>query len=224
MSTPRPDINTALLKFLAAAPERQPEIIVSAPPLLVRTAQLHDLHELSDILVRGFHSPEGWMKWVLPVMRLGIYEDLRYRLQNQASHYACLVAIHSSEAQSSTLSPGRHHPAGAVQVDAIGTVEVSVRQRSLWHPQSRYIYLSNLAVRADFRRQGVASQLLKGCEAIAHRWGFRDIYLHVLENNEGARGLYQRLGYQIKQSDADLMSWVFRRPRQLLLYKQLPLS
>ena len=40
----------------------------------------------------SFHSGEGFVEWVYPVLRLGIYEDLKNRLRSKAEHYICLVA------------------------------------------------------------------------------------------------------------------------------------
>ena len=46
---------------------------------LVRIADSKDLTQLADILASSFHSREGFVDWVYPVLRLGIYEDLKNR-------------------------------------------------------------------------------------------------------------------------------------------------
>lgn len=232
----RLDISATVLKLLAKAPESHPEIILEAPQALIKTAQLRDLHELSDILTLSFHRPEGLMKWLIPILRLGIYEDLRQRLTNQAAHYTCLVATqpqqHCRENTGSDsvefrseMSPSNMSPSNVVGErtfgEPVGTVEVSVRQRNLWQSGSKYVYLSNLAVREDCRRQGVGNQLLLGCEQVARQWGFRDIYLHVLDSNAQANCLYQKLNYQVEQVEADLFAMLLNRPRQVLLHKKI---
>lgn len=192
------------------------------------------------------------MKLLHPILRLGIYEDLRHRLQSYTSPYACVIATYTPGMEGDFSSDNTVNPAEVQEAIApsatlseanpldsshaaesriastenasthiIGTVEMSVKQRFWGCSRSKYVYLSNLATRPDYRRRGVASHLLRGCESMARRWGYQDICLHVLDNNKGARSLYQRLGYRIQQSDADLLTWFFNRPRQLLLHKNL---
>ncbi|WP_416676490.1 GNAT family N-acetyltransferase [Egbenema bharatensis] len=181
--------------------------------LLVRTVRHQDLQSIADVLASSFHSPEGLLGWLYPLLRIGIYEDLRSRLYSQTHHYACLVAILRNTDESLAVE----------QLDRpVGTVEISVRSRSL-NPflQSRYPYLSNLAVLTECRRKGVALQLLHTCERIVLDWGFQEIYLHVLENNHRARRLYWKAGYRLKAININPIGFVLGRPRQLLLYKRL---
>lgn len=223
MSLFRLDLSATVLKFLSTAPKPRSEVVLDTPPVIVKTAQLQDLHDLSEILTFSFHDSEGWMKWLLPVMRLGIYEDLRQRITNQATHYACLVAVYSdiNESGDRPHTKTDYRAAADVFGTPVGTVEISVRQRNLWQSHSKYVYLSNLAVREDYRRLGVASQLLRGCERMACRWGFHDIYLHVLDNNAQANGLYRKLGYQAEQVEGNLLTWMLNRPQQVLLHKRI---
>lgn len=230
MSLFRLDISATVLKLLAKVPGPRPEIILDAPQALIKTAQIRDLHELSDILTLSFHRPEGLMKWVIPILRLGIYEDLRQRLVNQTAHYTCLVAVLPEQHSKNISSDSGENQSEPLQSNTlqsntigepVGTVEVSVRQRSLWQAESKYVYLSNLAVREDCRRQGIAHQLLLGCEQVARRWGFQDIYLHVMDNNTQANGLYQKLSYQVEHVEGDLFAMLLNKPRQVLLHKRI---
>ena len=240
MSIFRINADITFFKLLRVIQNDNAEIIAQAPPFLIRTACLNDAKILADLLTISFHPQNGWMQYLNPILRLGIYEDLRHRIQSRSLPYACVIAtylhdtehlevseqkVNSDEAlQLGTIAPGREYqrPKDECASDIVGTIEVSVRQRPLAVARSQYVYLANLATRPDYRRQGVASQLLEACEVFTRRWGFRDIYLHVLEDNVGAQSLYKKLGYQIKQSDTDLIAWLFGRPRQLLLHKQLP--
>lgn len=187
--------------------------VTSDSVIFVRTVRHQDLQTVADVLASSFHSPEGALGWLYPLLRIGIYEDLRSRLYSRTHHYACLVAVLRETDESLTLEkPDR----------PVGTVEISIRSRSL-NPflQSRYPYLSNLAVLAESRRRGVALQLLHTCERVAIDWGFQEIYLHVLENNHQARRLYWKAGYRLKAININPIGFVFGRPRQLLLYKRL---
>ncbi|GAB4374787.1 MAG: N-acetyltransferase [Elainellaceae cyanobacterium] len=182
-------------------------------PLLIRTVRYQDLASLAEVLASSFHSQEGTLGWLYPILRVGIYEDLRSRLQNRTKRHACLVAI-LRDSHSAALAGLSDRP--------IGTIEISLRRHS-FNPFSdaRYPYLSNLAVLAEYRRQGVAQELLQTCERVAKDWGFHEIYLHVLENNHRARRLYWKAGYRLRSIDTNPVGWLLGRPRQLLLRKSL---
>jgi len=183
----------------------------SASQFHIRAATPKDLTALAEILADSFHSRAGINGWIYPVLRLGIYEDIRNRLTKASPHYICLVAVVAA-----TVRPNSwDYPAG--------TVEMALRSNYPWPfaNSCQYPYLSNLAVHQDCRRQGAAKQLLLKCESIALAWGFQDLYLHVLENNHQARSLYFKLGYRLHRSDGSWGSLLLGKPRRLLLHKRL---
>lgn len=178
--------------------------------LIVRQAKDQDLASLADILADSFHTREGIMRWIYPFLRMGIYEDLRHRLRFASGYYVCLAAI----APFSTAG-------GPPKASLVGTVEMGLRF-NYWQPQgSQYLYISNLAVRRECRRQGVAAQLLNTCERMAIDWGFSELYLHVLENNHKARRLYFKLGYRLQRVEGSWTTWLLKQPRRMLLRKTL---
>lgn len=186
-----------------------------SPHFTIRAAQLKDLPDLTDILAESFHSRKGLMRWVYPILRLGIYEDLRNRLRNTSPDYVCLVAVSSAV----TVEAKTPDSAG----ELAGTVEMALKSTQGWqfcgtHP---YLYLSNLAVRTECRRQGAAKRLLTACEQIALEWGFQDLYLHVLEDNYQARRLYLKVGYRLHRADPGWGSLLLGQPRRLFLRKRL---
>lgn len=173
----------------------------------IRAAQVEDLNTLAEILTDSFHVQQGIFGWAYPLLRLGIYEDLRTRIRSNSPDRICLVALDR---------------AGKKPGDLIGTVELALRSTDPFaRSRSRYPYLSNLAVSRSDRRRGVARQLLLNCERVALKWGFEDIYLHVLENNHHARQLYFNLGYQLHKVDSNWNGWLLGKPRQLFLHKHL---
>jgi ribosomal protein S18 acetylase RimI-like enzyme len=179
---------------------------------LIRTARQPDLSLLADLLTQAFHPQEGLVAWLNPVFRLGIYEDLRHRFYAREPHTVCLVAIDTAAID------GRRSLEGPIA----GTVEMALRYPKPWQPQRPpFLYISNLAVRPCYRRQGVARQLLGVCEQIAKDWGYADLYLHVLANNDPARRLYHHLGFQVRRADVGVGSLLLKRPQQLLLSKAL---
>lgn len=186
--------------------------------LQVRAAQLEDVSSIAEILADSFHSKEGMLGWAYPLLRLGIYEDVRNRLRTYCGHHICLVAVNGT---AKTDRPGKLHSSGE---NVVGTLEIAVRPTTLpWGSNYlRYPYLSNLAVRPSDRRQGIGVQLLLNCEQVVKDWGFHDIYLHVLENNYQARQLYFKLGYRLHQIDNSWSNRILGRPQQILLHKHLP--
>ena len=198
--------------FFSRYDQTQPPRAYSNPlAFTVRVAQQKDLAGLVDVLSSSFHSRTGLMRWLFPIFRMGVYEDLRQRLRSPlSSDYVCLVAV-------STPSESPSDPSTVV-----GTVEITLRSTSLLQfCDLPYPYLSNLAVRSECRRQGIAQKLLSVCERTVVDGGFRDVYLHVLENNHSARQLYFKAGYRLQKADPLWRCWLFKQPRRLLLHKSL---
>lgn len=182
---------------------------VNGSQLQIRSAKLGDLSGLADVLAESFHARDGIFGWIYPILRLGIYEDLRTRLTSPAERYLCLVAV--------AVDPV------SLKEQLVGTVEMALRSRYPWQLSmaTRYPYLSNLAVHPQFRRLGLAQHLLTHCEQTAKQWGFSSVYLHVLENNRQARRLYYKLGYRLQDIDPSWDSILFRQPRRFFLRKRL---
>ncbi|MEL6128976.1 MAG: GNAT family N-acetyltransferase [Cyanobacteria bacterium J06627_3] len=157
----------------------------------LRSAHPADLSQLGELLLTSFYPERPFRRWLYPLMRLGIQEDIKRRLKNSPHQYECLVVQTS----------------GSV---IVGTVEVSLRSQ-FWQPlQPRRPYIANVAVDYRHRRRGIAQQMLIACEAIVQTWGCRQLYLHVATDNPPALALYQKVGYRV--SDRSL--W---RQRQMMV-------
>ncbi len=182
----------------------------SSQHLQIRAANSADLKAVAQIIAESFHSQNGFWGLVFPLLRLGIYEDLKHRLLLSSPHHICLVAVNTS--------------VDGIQ-QLVGTVEMGVRVSDIWtRDNRRFLYVSNLAVHPEYRRHGVASKLLISCEQVSQEWGFEDLYLHVLENNYQARQLYFKLGYKVHKVESDMNIFLFRQSRHILLHKHLPLD
>ncbi len=169
----------------------------------IRVAVPDDLSSVAQIIAESFHSQHGIWGWAFPMLRLGIYEDLKHRLVSPAPHHICLVAVDTTN-------------------NVVGTVEMGARFSNSWAPLGRsFPYLSNLAVCPKYRRHGVASGLLTQCEHISGEWGFQDLYLHVVENNHQARHLYFKQGYRVHKIESSWNIFLLRYSHQLLLHKCL---
>jgi len=185
------------VKVVAHQSERQFQIRAATPA---------DLYSVAQIITESFHSQHGLWGWAFPLIRLGIYEDLKQRLPSPLPHHVCLVAADTTRGAN----------------NLVGTVELSVRFSDSWTPVGKsFPYLSNLAVRPQYRRHGVASELLIDCETVSQEWGFQDLYLHVLENNYQARQLYFKLGYEVHKVESHWNLFFQKYSNQILLHKHL---
>ncbi|WP_238544309.1 GNAT family N-acetyltransferase [Gloeocapsa sp. PCC 73106] len=132
-----------------------------------------------------------------------MYEDLRNRLSRSPSDYVCLVATLHDET-------------------IVGTVEIALRSTYAFNFMgTKRPYISNLAVRLAYRRQGIARKLLLKCEQIALDWGYEKLSLHVLADNYQAQQLYFSKGYKIEKVDSGMDDWFLNRPKKLLLIKSV---
>ena len=80
----------------------------------------------------------------------------------------------------------------------IGQVFVSLnssRQELADGEERAYVY--GFRVRTQFRKQGIGTRLMQKVEADLAARGFRCVTLNVARDNDGARRLYTRLGYQV---------------------------
>ncbi|MDR9403622.1 MAG: GNAT family N-acetyltransferase [Halothece sp. Uz-M2-17] len=170
----------------------------------VRPARLDDLGGITEVLTHSFHSPQGLGILMYPFLKFGIYEDIRSRMCSDRAYYTCLVATAASTGK------------------ITGTVELGLNCPEGWIPhQYQSTYISNLAVSSQYRRRGIAQRLLRSCEQVSRQWGFKQIYLHVLDNNEGAQKLYARSGYQQCRVEPSVTAWLFKQPRRVLLGKSM---
>lgn len=104
-------------------------------------------------------------------------------------------------------------------LQVVGTVTVSRKQLA---PASHArkepaIYLANLTVLPEERRQGTADRLMDEAERTARRWHSNLIYLNVDNANQPARRLYNARGYRKVREDKSLLP----TPRSTLLCKEL---
>lgn len=169
----------------------------------LRLAQPEDVANIADLLTRTFYHQPGLRSLLSPIFKLGLCYDLAARLQiPHPEKYQCWIAE----------TP---HPTNAKLKRLVGTVEVGLRSlslASLFVPTQAYI--SNLAVDQEYRRQGIARQLIFQCEDAARVWQKEDIFLHVRCDNSVALSLYERLGYGLSTQRSPI-----DRSRQLMIKK-----
>ncbi|WP_225901145.1 N-acetyltransferase [[Leptolyngbya] sp. PCC 7376] len=169
---------------------------------------MDDAPALATVITQSFHRYSGVRQWFVPLLRLGVCEDFRYRLRSSEIHHVCFVACLSTDGSGGSV--------------IVGTVELAVKYlHSMAIAPMKSPYISNLAVDLQYRRLGIARKLLNRCEVQVRRWNYGSIALHVLDNNEGAKELYRQCGYEIKHSEKNIGSLLFKQPHRLFLQKNL---
>lgn len=110
--------------------------------------------------------------------------------------------------------------------EIVAVAEVSVQRdvlvgravkkfKNLSEMDSEYCYVSCMCVADEYRKMGLATELMRECECVAKAWGYRLLLLHCYEDNEAAYLLYKRLGYEEVLNDLS-----FKTPLDLILRKR----
>ncbi|KAK6785790.1 hypothetical protein RDI58_014315 [Solanum bulbocastanum] len=175
------------------------------------TTEQEMMREVSVVRAKAFSQPIPFSKYLL--FQGEQLSRLVYKLKNyKPDRYACLVA------EASTDTP-------EVKQEVVGVVDATVYSDDdvlQYLPGgTEYIYISGIAVLNKFRRQKVATALLKACDVLARYWGFEYLVLRVNEEDFGARRLYTNAGYKVVSGDATWKTkWIGRR-RRVLMIKQV---
>jgi ribosomal protein S18 acetylase RimI-like enzyme len=172
----------------------------------VRSMEQADIPKAADVIGNSFKIGAAFGRWLMPLFKFGIREDLYSRWRDQDAQRAIsFVAITSHQ-----------------ESNVIGTIEVSNRT-TIYHPTvpRRYAYIANLAVDNSYRSLGIGRQLVTQCELIARDWGFGHIYLHVMADNQAANHLYTKLGFEMIDSDLSWHLLPWKRASRLFLRKTL---
>ncbi|XP_019193169.1 PREDICTED: uncharacterized protein LOC109187438 [Ipomoea nil] len=111
---------------------------------------------------------------------------------------ACLVAVTGSseeEEEEALLLGSEGYVTGILILDTLA--DFLPRKGPLQQRRSGIAYISNVAVREELRRKGIAKKLVAKAESEARTWGCRAIALHCDANNPGAIKLYMGMGFRI---------------------------
>ncbi|XP_039017694.1 uncharacterized protein LOC120148733 [Hibiscus syriacus] len=141
----------------------------------------------------------------------------------QGQTYTCVVTVRKEE----------RNVKRTVLKSVVGTLDFSIRH--LLHGESfpgerekhvfcnisrtnlnKYVYVSNLCVAKSARRQSIASNMLYFVIESARSKGVEPVYVHVHRNNEPARELYQKIGFELVEMANSLL---LKQQMYLLCYK-----
>lgn len=168
----------------------------------IREAQYSDLAQAADLMTDGFY-PELRNN---PIMRPIRYVLELDRLQNNfpydrdGRHYYLVVnEIGDGMTNRNVIGfcdiDGRIPTVAAAQTNSTDSVSTLLSQftKRIIRPQP---YFSDLAIDPNYRRQGIASALMKEAESRATNMGFEELYLGVRSTNELALNMYSNIGYE----------------------------
>lgn len=89
-----------------------------------------------------------------------------------------------------------HEPTSNPFTDLLGK-SIPAKPSGRWDTKMQYAPLmSNLVVSRQYRRRGIAEELVEEVERICRDWGYDICYLYVEKRNLPAVKLYQKLGYR----------------------------
>ncbi|KAK3028785.1 hypothetical protein RJ639_039051 [Escallonia herrerae] len=171
-----------------------------------------EMRKVAQVQAEAFHEPVIFFNDLFfQFFQAEVLSGLFYRLRNSPpDRYACLVA----EPASGSPQEPRQELVGVVDVTVLR--DEAVLQHLLG--VNEYLYVSGIAVLNNFRRQKVASALLKGCDVLSVRWGYHYLALRAYEDDWGARKLYTNAGYRIVSGDPPWMTtWIGRRRRIVMI-------
>ncbi|KAF9608547.1 hypothetical protein IFM89_009913 [Coptis chinensis] len=166
-----------------------------------------EMRNVAQVQAEAFHVPAE------------VLSGLMYKLRNSPpDRYACLVAEPKDASESSNDRKGR----------LVGVVDVTVLRDEmvLSHLEGteEYLYVSGIAVLGEFRRQKVATVLLKACDLLSILWGFDYLVLRAYEDDAAALRLYTNAGYRVVSGDPPWMTTWIGRKRRVLMIKYSSLS
>jgi ribosomal protein S18 acetylase RimI-like enzyme len=79
---------------------------------------------------------------------------------------------------------------------------------------NKYAYIYGFRIRPVYQGKGVGSRMLETAESDLVRRGFQRIALNVAQDNEAARRLYERRGYQVIAPEPGIWSYLDDKGRR----------
>ena len=192
--------------------------------LTFRPAIWHDLDTIIDLIVQLYHAElpgalrgplDGQRQLIRHIVERGGIEGLRgrYVIANEQG-----VVLGSASIRTATDPEMPTLPAGTVKasINALGVggtlLLFGTLLRATLLPELRietgHAYIHSVVVGKEHRGSGIGSELMNGIEAIARERGLQHSTLRVVIGNDGARRLYERLGYKVVDRSPPWMDWI----------------
>lgn len=81
--------------------------------------------------------------------------------------------------------------------------------------KSDELYIDSISVLGAYRGMGIGAKMIKISEEFARAEGLKKVTLYVSKKNEGAKRLYEKLGFQIQNKKK---SWLIKRKFKIPLF------
>jgi len=199
------------------------------------------LKEMSNLQAKCFFTPILGPNSALDQLSMFLFqgdvdetllEKFRYVKQDRFAPLAVMKKTSSEKMGGNKTSEGE--TSSASNTGIVGVAEVSVQRdvligrsimkfKDLEEAKSEYAYVSCMCVDEEYRKMGVATELLRESENVAKKWGFNLLCLHCYEDNIPGISLYKQLGYEELLTDMSLKSPldIILRKRKVLMCKDL---
>lgn len=194
----------------------------------------NQLKEMSNLQAKCFFTPILGPNSPLDQLSMFLFqgdvdetllEKFRYVKQDRFAPLAVMKKTKTREDETSETSD-TGNIAGVAEVSVQRDVLIGrsiMKFKDLEEANSEYAYVSCMCVDEEYRKMGVATELLRESENVAKKWGFNLLCLHCYEDNIPGISLYKQLGYEELLTDMSLKSPldIILRKRKVLMCKDL---
>ena len=199
----------------------------------------NQLKEMSNLQAKCFFTPILGPNSPLDQLSMFLFqgdvdetllEKFRYVKQDRFAPLAVMKKTNSENIMGGNKMKEDENDTGNI----VGVAEVSVQRdvligrsimkfKDLEEANSEYAYVSCMCVDEEYRKMGVATELLRESENVAKKWGFNLLCLHCYEDNIPGISLYKQLGYEELLTDMSLKSPldIILRKRKVLMCKDI---
>jgi ribosomal protein S18 acetylase RimI-like enzyme len=175
------------------------------PYFRIRDCRHAELGACVDIIMESFYNTTTQAPWK-QMYRLGELNRLQQGFpygDDRALHRMILAEVDDSKTTTTTI---------------VGYVDIDLRppNRPTGYSYNPRPYLSDLCIRSDYRRNGIAKGLVQFCEqfVLQSKYCDNELFIRVEAHNTPAIAMYKSLGYQIIHNPDDPQQtkiWILHR-------------
>jgi len=196
--------------------------IGTRPTLTYRNLQEADLDRVADLVSEVFDGPFERDSWnVLEVLKKkkSLFRqrtELQRRFERITSgkelHAMYVVTEDEPELDAyQSAAAGREGSKGyVVGFVEIGMLPSPIKEEKEWNGVTAKStvdvpYIGNLVVNKEWRRNGIASKMVRIALKVAEKWQYEKIFLAVDFDNSKALNLYRKLGFECILDEQDMI-------------------
>ena len=160
----------------------------------IRDPNYGEMGPVADIIMHCFYKDAKAPAKQL--YQLGELNRVQQNFPYDRERHRMFVAIAANAADTNDSNGGGGSSSKKHQLVGFCDIDARKPNRPTSYKYNPRPYLSDLCVETDFRRLGVAQQLVERGEKLCLEWKLQEIYVRVERTNEAARRLYTKLGYK----------------------------